>query len=174
MECGVSILIISQNLGNMEKKALNLLLYALDNELTSAEQAHLDEALAASEQLQQEREELLRMRTQLANMRPLVERDEQFADRVMEKVYHNKTRSGFWSDLISLSPKVAAACVLFVVSSLLAIYFWEGNLSSEAIIGVQHLTPEDAFTIQEEKRPSKEDQPAADPKIFIEPDFKRK
>ncbi len=154
----------------MEKNKLNLLLYAMDNELTPTEQTRLDEALDASEKLRQEREELLRIRTCLADVHPIVERDEHFANRVMEKIY-SAPRSGFWSDLISLSPKVAAACILFVVGTLLGIYFWEGNLSSEAIIGVQHLTPEDAFTMQEEKRIPRAEQPVAEPKIFLEPEF---
>lgn len=155
----------------MEKNARDLVLYALDNELTVSEQTRLEEALAISEVLQEERAALLQMRELLASLKPAIERDGSFADQVMQNI-HKKPNSGFWSDLISLSPKVAAACILFVVGSLVGVYFWEGNLSSEAIIGVQHLTPEDAFTIQEEKAPSKDRTRHAEP--FIEPDFKRK
>jgi len=157
----------------MEKKALDLLLFALDHELTPAEQQRLDDALATSAELREEHEALLHLRSVLKDMRPEVERDGQFADRVMAEI-QTAPKSNFWSDFVSLSPKVAAACILFVVGSLIGIYFWEGNLSSEAIIGVQNLTPEDAFTIQEEKRPPRESQPPAEPKPFFDHELKRK
>lgn len=138
----------------MEKTALELLLYSLDNELTPAERTRLDAALSASETLQQEQEELLYMRELVSDLR--VKRDSQFADTVMNRL-HGKEDSGFWSDIVSLSPKVAAACVAFVIVSLVGVYFWEGKLSPESIIGTEQLTPEDAFTIQEQRQPQKKD-----------------
>ncbi len=138
----------------MNKSALELLLHSLDHELSPAEQAQLGEALASSKDLRQERDEYLQMRELLAELR--TERNVAFTESVMSRLDAEK-ESGFWSDIISLSPKVAAACVAFVIISLMGIYFWEGNLSPETIIGTGELTPEDAFTIQEQRQSQKKD-----------------
>jgi len=140
----------------MEKTAQELLLYSLDNDLTPAERARLDAALASSEALRREREELVYMRELVSDLG--VKRDHQFTDSVMNRLQEEKEKdSGFWSDIVSLSPRVAAACIAFVIVSLVGIYFWEGKLSPESIIGTEQLTPEDAFTIQEQRQPQKKD-----------------
>ena len=55
---------------NVMKKNMNeLLLYALDNEPTSAQQADLEKALAESESLRQEKEQLLQIRSLVADLR---------------------------------------------------------------------------------------------------------
>ncbi len=143
----------------MSKSAQDLLLRSLDYSLTAAERAQLEEALAASKDLQQTRDEYLKMRELLKELR--VGRDYTFADRVMHKLEIEK-EAGFWSDIASLSPRVAAISIAFIIISLIGIYRWEGNLSPEAIIGTEQLMPEDAITIQE-KRPinKKQDKDAA-------------
>lgn len=126
----------------------DLLIYSLDNELTPAQQADLEKALAESEALRQEKEQLLQVRTLVAGLR--VRRDLSFPERVMDRL-HKKEKRGFFSDLVALSPRVAAASILFVLAMTIGIYLREGSLSSDVIIGVEELTPEDAFGIENEK-----------------------
>lgn len=74
------------------------------------------------------------------------DKDPKFADRVMYQLQQTK-KSEFSASIIALFPKVAAACVLLLLCSLLGIYFTEGSLSTEAIIGFQDLAPEDAYAL---------------------------
>ncbi|MBK7871043.1 MAG: hypothetical protein IPJ74_10320 [Saprospiraceae bacterium] len=141
----------------MDKSALELLISSLDQELAPKDQFRLEEALAASQELRQEREEFLRMRELVADLR--VQRSNEFVDELMSKLPQQK-ESGFWADIVFLSPKVAAACIIFVVVSLLGVYIMEGRLNSEIIIGVEQLTPEDAYSIQEQKVSKKREKEA--------------
>ncbi len=132
----------------MENTLKDLLIFSLDNELTLAQQAHLEKALAESETLRQEKEQLLQMRTLVAGLR--VHRDMSFPERVMNRL-HKKEKRGFFADLVALSPRVAAASVIFIITMTLGIYLREGSLSPDVIIGIEELTPEDAFGIENEK-----------------------
>lgn len=129
----------------MQDVQKQILLRSLDQELTSEEQAQLEAALLESAALRQEKAELLQMRELVAGLR--MRRDSDFPVRVMTRL--RKERKGsFLADLVSLSPKVAAACILFMLATLFSIYLREGRLTPEVIIGVEHLTPEDAIGIQ--------------------------
>ncbi|MDX1939139.1 MAG: hypothetical protein SFU99_01225 [Saprospiraceae bacterium] len=141
----------------MDKSALELFISSLDQELAPKDQIRLDKALAASQELHQERVEFLRMRELVADLR--VQRSSEFVDELMSKLPQQK-ESSFWADIVLLSPKVAAACIIFVIVSLLGIYFMEGRLNSEIIIGVEQLTPEDAYSIQEQKVSKKREKEA--------------
>lgn len=125
-----------------------LLLLSLDGELTHEQQAQLNAALSADAALRAEQAQLLQMRTLVAGLR--VRRDKEFPGRVLERLGKEKKRS-FLSDLVSLSPRVAAACILFMLATLFSIYLREGQLTPDVIIGVEHLTPEDAIGIQNAK-----------------------
>lgn len=129
----------------MEKTIKDLLLYALDNEITPAQQVHLEKTLAESEDLRQEKEQLLQMRTLVSELR--VRRDLSFSERVMTRL-HQKEKRGFFSDIVSLSPKVAAACIIFMLATTVGIYMREGSLSPDVIIGIENLTPEDAIGVE--------------------------
>lgn len=129
----------------MEKTMKDLLLYSLDNELTPAQQVHLEKALAESETLRQEKEQLIQMRALVADLR--VRRDRSFPERIMNRL-HQKEKRGFFSDIVSLSPKVAAACILFTIATTVGVYLHEGSLSTDVIIGIEDLTPEDAIGVE--------------------------
>ncbi len=133
----------------MEQFARNLLLHSLDNELAPADRQRLDEALHTSEALQQEQTELLQMREWVAALRP--EKDASFAARVMSQLPTRK-ESGFWADIVSLSPRVAAACAIVILAFLLSIYSQESKIDSDIIIGVEDITTDDAFTIESERK----------------------
>lgn len=132
----------------MQDTQKELLMLSLDSDLTSEQQIQLKAALSSDATLREEQDQLLQMRTLVATLR--VRRDNEFPVRVLERLGKEKKR-GFFTDLVSLSPKVAAACILFMLATLFSIYLREGSLTPEVIIGVEHLTPEDALGIQNAK-----------------------
>lgn len=136
----------------MEQTSKKLLLFSFDNELTTEEQARLNIALTESEALEQEKGQFLQMRLLVADLR--VRRDNDFSARVAARLKKEKKR-GFWSDIVAISPKVAAACTALMVAALLGVYIREGNFSREFIIGVENLTPEDAAIGIENERITK-------------------
>ena len=123
-------------------KMSDLLIRSLDEELSAAEQEQLNRALAVSEELRLEREQLLRLRAALASLQPEPMPD--FADRVKARL---DDATSLTVAIVRLFPRVAAACVLVLLFVLLAVYLSEGNLSTEAIIGTQELTVEDAYAL---------------------------
>jgi anti-sigma factor RsiW len=130
----------------MDEKILSLLIYSLDNELSAEEQQQLDQALASSAELQAEQERLLAIRQALASH--TIPADNTFADAVMQQLEEER-ETGVEARILQLFPKVAAACVVLVLIAMLGIYFSEGSLSTEAIVGVQDLAPEDAYSYLE-------------------------
>ena len=129
----------------MDEKILSLLIYSLDNELSADEQRQLDQALTASAELCAEQERLLAIRQALASH--TIPADNTFANAVMQQLEEKET--GVEARILQLFPKVAAACVVLVLIATLGIYFSEGSLSTEAIVGVQDLAPEDAYSYLE-------------------------
>ena len=125
---------------------LNLLIRSLDDQLSDAEETQLEAALENSSDLRAEKQQLLELRVQMARLK--VEADEAFTEEVMQALQKQKSNS-FESVILNLFPKVAAACLVLLLASVLIIYFTEGNLSAEAIIGIQNLTPEDAYSYLE-------------------------
>ena len=127
----------------MNEKMLDLLIYSLDNDLTEAEQATLDAALEASASLRAEKEQLLQMRAALENFS--LEKDTQFTADLMQQLDKQKSNN-LGARIRRIYPRVAAACAIIVLLSILGIYLVEGNFSMEAIVGIQDLTPEDAYS----------------------------
>ena len=124
----------------MEDKLKELLLRSLDAELSPAERRSLDRGLAGSSELREEREELLRIRAGIQSLFP--EPDPGFHARLMRRL---PGQPGFTAMIVNLFPKVAAACLILIVLTLLGTYLSSGNLSADAIIGLQDLTVEEAF-----------------------------
>ncbi len=134
----------------MRKEMISLLLQSLDGELNAQESANLQAALSESEDLRQEQAALLRARELVASLHTGSDAD--FANRVMQKL-HLRHERGFLADVVSLSPRVAAACIIFITIALLGIYFYEGKngLRGDAFVtGVEELAPdvlpEDTYT----------------------------
>ena len=128
----------------MKQDLHQLLIRSLDETLTPQEQQRLDDALSASTKLRQEKAQLLQMRNLVAALR--VKRDTNFAERVMARI-SRKEDASLLNGIVSLFPKLAAACLLVFMLSLLGIYTYQGSLSGEVIIGVENLLPEDANSI---------------------------
>lgn len=132
----------------MNDKALALLIHSLDNELSSKEQEQLDAYLDASEVLRREKELLLDMRSGLADLK--VGPDKGFADQIVRQINAAEQKAKnpeLQAIIMNLFPKVAAACVIVLVVAVLATFLMEGSLSVEAFIGLQDLSPEDAYSL---------------------------
>ncbi len=134
----------------MNNKALELLIRSLDEELTAAEQQQLGQYLKESEALRKEKALLLKMRAGLADMKATAHPG--FADQLIRELSQEQQpdqekESQLFVIINHLFPKVAAACVIVVVLTVLATFLMEGSLSLEAFIGVQDLSPEDAYTL---------------------------
>ncbi len=132
----------------MKDKALALLIRSFDAELNLEEQQQLDQYLTSSEALRKEKKLLLEMRRGLAELKMVPKKN--FADQIVRQINTQNQKlynPGLQPIIMNLFPKVAAACVIVIVVAVLTTFFIEGNLSLEAFIGVQDLSPEDAYTL---------------------------
>ena len=128
----------------MKKETINeLLLRSFDQELSAGEKARLDAALAGSEELCQEKQQLEKVRYLLGSLQAEPQRG--FANSVMARLKASTAEA----TLLSLLPRAAAACLIILLLALAGIYLAEGSLSTDAIIGVANLAPEDAYTYLE-------------------------
>ena len=126
-----------------EDNIKELLIRSFDQELSAEERAALESALARSETWRQEKRQLEKLRSLLGGLQATPAPD--FPDRVMDKL----STTSLEASLLSILPRAAAACLLAVLLTLIGIYLVEGSLSTEAIIGLSGLSPEDAFTYLE-------------------------
>ena len=124
----------------IDAKLQQLMIHALDNDITPEEAQLLEQALKEYPELHAEREELLRMRSLFAELKEVPKLN--IESKVLEAIKTNH----FVYQLSSALPRVAAACLLLIISCLIGIYFSEGSLDMEAILGVSELSPEDAVT----------------------------
>ena len=124
----------------IDAKLQQLMIHALDNDITPEEAQLLEQALKEYPELRAEREGLLRMRSLFAELKDVPKLH--LESKVLEAIKANH----FVYQLSSALPRVAAACLLLIISCLIGIYFSEGSLDMEAILGVSELSPEDAVT----------------------------
>lgn len=124
----------------IDAKLQQLMIHALDNDITPEEAQLLEQALKEHPELNAEREELLRMRSLFAELKAVPKL------HLEGKVLKAIKAKHFVYQLSSSLPRVAAACLLLIISCLAGIYFSEGSLGLEAILGVSELSPEDAVT----------------------------
>ncbi len=117
-----------------------LLLRSFEEELSGEEKSRLEAALETSAELRREKQQLEKLRQMLGALQ--AGPDESFVDVVMEKV----NASPVGATLLSLLPRAAAACLIIILLTLIGIYLAEGSLTTDAIIGVSNLAPEDAYT----------------------------
>ncbi len=129
------------------EKYINLLIRSLDQQLPEQEQKQLEEALKRFPELAKEKEELLIMRSTIKEKYP--ERDYLFINSVMDAVAPPEKVTGpaFSSLLARLFPQVALASVLLILGAVLSIYIMEGQLSTEILLGVKNLTPEEVIAV---------------------------
>lgn len=119
-----------------------LLVQSLDTELEPQEQKILELALQGRPEWRAKKEELLALRATLGSLHVAEQAD--FVDQVMLRVAKAKSRV---IQLPQFVAQIAAACVLLVLSVLMSLYFSEGSLNTDVLLGIQDLSPEDAYTL---------------------------
>ena len=128
---------------SMKKDIHDLMVHALDNELTAEDASRLEQALSESVELRNEQQQLLRMRQMFATTQP--EPSAVFVDNIIARLAKPK-QPRLEVLIIKMLPQIAAACILAFAVSLSAIYLSEGTLSLDAVIGVEELSLDDAHT----------------------------
>ena len=140
-----------------KESTYNLLLKSLDEHLTEAEELQLQEALAASEELQKEKEKLLKMRTMLSNQQAAYDFKPFFADKVMEKINAekaptskaktNQSEIDFISALLLSFQRLAVPSFALICVMLVYVYLTADTLSVQAIMGISDVSPEDLMLL---------------------------
>ena len=119
-----------------------ILLKSFDAELTPQERKLLDEALQNSASLRQEKQEIERMREMLGNQKPSFESG--FADRVMERLEKEPVAPPKTIEMFSVFKRVAIAGIAAIIVLLLAIYYIDGSLTLDALLGISGYSPDGA------------------------------
>ena len=128
----------------MKKETIEeLLLRSFEQKLSAEERGRLDAALAGSEELRREQQQLEKVRHWLGSLQATPKNG--FVDGVMKEL----NTSPVEATLLSILPRAAAACLIVLLLTLIGIYMAEGSLSTDAIIGVNNLAPEDAYSYLE-------------------------
>jgi anti-sigma factor RsiW len=118
-----------------------LLLRSFDEALNAEEQAVLNAALARSERLREEQRQLEEMRSLLTELQAPPAPD--FTEGVIAnlRVRQEETRLAGWV------VRLAAACLLLFTLGLLSLYWQEGALNVDVILGLENLAPDDAYSL---------------------------
>jgi len=131
----------------MDRSALiDLMIYSLDHELSDQEKAVLKKALKEHQWLREERAQLLAMRQQLRGMKAQFGVFPSFTASVLGQIDQPNIEKGGPTILAKWFPKIAAACLLIVTVSLVNLYLSSEVFSVDAIIGLEDLDPDEAFT----------------------------
>ncbi|MCB0629507.1 MAG: hypothetical protein R2824_11980 [Saprospiraceae bacterium] len=128
----------------MEQEIKNLLLRSLTEELSSEEAALLETALSESRELRAEQQALLQTRAAVRSTIPPA--DPAFVDRVMLRLEKKRKEIAL---VVQLFPRVAAACVIVLIALGIFLYFEAGSLSTDALVGLQDLSIDEAVALTE-------------------------
>jgi anti-sigma factor RsiW len=127
-----------------ENQERALLLQSMDGELSPAEQAALAAALARSPGLREEQRQFVAMRGLLASLQAPPAPG--FAEGVMGRLQAQQQEA----QVVSLVLRLAAAClILFALGFLLSLYWEQGALDADTILGLEGLAPDDAYSLLE-------------------------
>ena len=113
----------------------NLLLKSYDGRLTAEEKRRLDEALKTSAELRREKKELDRLRQEMGAWEPGFAPG--FADRVMRRLTE-ETPLVFQSVFRAVALSGVAAIILV----LLTVYFMDGSLNIDTLLGIKGYAPD--------------------------------
>ncbi len=125
----------------------NLILKSLRETLSREEQSALEEEFRQQSSLMDERKQLQQLLFTWQNRRP--KPSGLFVDQVIEKINHLKEVTSIWISIGNTFPRVAAALVLLLMGLCLHLYLNTGDLSTDALIGIQMqvMTPEEAIAV---------------------------
>ena len=118
----------------------DLLRRSFDAELTTEEQHKLDDALKESEGLRMEKKSIENMRKLLASSTASFSAG--FGDRVVESIEKEERTDPQIVQFYSIFKRIAITGAAAIIALLIAIYFIDGGLSTEALIGISDYSPE--------------------------------
>ena len=118
----------------MEEKINDLLIQSFDRELTTEEQLQLDEALKNSEELREQKEQLVSLRNMISKTK--ISFDQNFSAEVMDKI----SEGNFSSNVISLFKKIAYTGAASIVILLGSHLYSGGSLSLESFLGIESIS----------------------------------
>lgn len=119
-----------------------ILLKSFDAELTPQERKMLDGALQRSEDLRKEKQEIGQMRNLLAGQEASFESG--FADRVMDRLKKEPTVSPRTIEMYSIFKRVAIVGIAAIIALLITIYYIDGSLTLNAVLGISGYSPDGA------------------------------
>ncbi len=111
-----------------------ILLRSYDDTLTNEQQQQLARALDTSPELQQEKEELDRLRHEMASWQP--DFHPGFTELVMQRI------AGETFAFRSVFRAVALSGVAAIVLVLLSVYFMDGSLNIDSLLGINGYAPD--------------------------------
>lgn len=129
----------------MDQALYDLLLASFDRVLSDEEHKTLNEGLATSKELREEKEWLQRMRVLITEQS--YEFAPFFAGRVMHKIEalsQKHIERGLSQWLLQMFPKVAVSGIAIIVLLIASSYFMEGSFSLDTLLGVSEVVAEDA------------------------------
>jgi ferric-dicitrate binding protein FerR (iron transport regulator) len=122
----------------INSKYVDLLYRAQDAPLSPEEERELSQALEQSAELRATQERLLKLRKALSDLQPAP--DPAFTGKVMARMEEGALLQPWLR-------RVAAACFLLIAAAFVSLYLSEGSLSTDTLIGVEELQPEDATAL---------------------------
>lgn len=123
-----------------------LMMKSLDEKLTLGEQTKLNEALAVSQELQLEYQELRQMRQLIGQYE--VKDDALWSDQeILNFIPVMKSKNSakvfllgrYWS-------KIAVACAIAFIVSLGSVYYQNGSLDGDTLVGIDEINADEAYT----------------------------
>jgi hypothetical protein len=120
--------------------AKQLLAESFHRELTSEERGFLNKALENDQSLRKEKEEIEKTVSVMKNYDPRFR--EGFSGRVMDKLFSEETRAQI-IDLYPVFKKIFWGGVAATVALLLSVYFTDGSINTDALMGLSDLNSEE-------------------------------
>lgn len=129
----------------MKKEWINLMHRSFEAELSKEETIQLEKALRESAELRIAQADLIATRNLFTSFS--VKKDDNFVEKIMEAIEEKeivaKRQIGHY--LSKILPISIAACVLILMSFVAHIYIAEGNLDMETLVGINELSPDEAY-----------------------------
>lgn len=122
------------------EKLRELLALSLDQSLNPEQAYLLNTALQNSEALQEEKAELLRLRSALAAWKPAPATDD-FLYRVKQGI-KNSQREAL---VFYLFPRIAVATILIAIGIATLSAYFSDKLPDKVALGIENLEPDDAY-----------------------------
>ncbi len=124
------------------EKIKEILLKSFDAELTPQEQKLLADALQQSKELRKEKQEIEQMRNRLAGQEASFRSG--FVDRVMDRLKTEPTASPKTIEMYSIFKRVAIVGIAAIIALLFVIYYIDGSLTLDAVLGISAYSPDGA------------------------------